>query len=72
MARTIAALGVASVRPKNTPRALVCQSGERSPIMYGRKMSPPLPGSILAASRVSRSKASVLLSAAACTSGCPN
>ena len=40
MARTSAALGVASERPKNTPRALVCQSGERSPIMYGRKMTP--------------------------------
>jgi hypothetical protein len=44
MERTSAALGVASDRPKNTPRALVCQRGERSPIMYGRKMTPPLPG----------------------------
>ncbi len=72
MERTSAALLVASERPKNTPRALVCHSGERSPIIYGRKMTPSLPGPNRAACCVSRSNASAPCSIAACISGCPS
>ncbi len=42
-ARTRAALLVARLSPKNTPRASVSHRGERSPAMYGRNSTPPLP-----------------------------
>ena len=42
---------VESESPKNTPRAYGSQMGERSPIMYGKKIKPLAPGGERSASR---------------------